>query len=160
METEIKKQNFKNENLQVIKILTEGERFKSYIGWSFSRKLECKKYLQGINYSINQEIRKIESILDKQQVLEPGLKGRIKNELDEYKNKVKNSLTIYPKSTSESESKSDKTDSQSSDKKSNLETNININNKNNINNNENKNDKKISSNMNNDNFENIEKKII
>ena len=38
-----------------IKVIEDGKRFESYIGWSFCKDLKCGKYYQGVKYSMKNE---------------------------------------------------------------------------------------------------------
>ena len=158
----IQEKNFSS--LKAIKVLEEGKRFESYIGWSFCKELKCEKYYQGIDYSLKEEKDYIINILNNNKI-ESDEKNEIINNLNEYEkglNELK-SMNSSSNITSKSESKSNKNKKSSSDNKkinesdSSTKNNLNINNKNNtINNNLNNNinnfDANNTNNINNDNI--------
>jgi hypothetical protein len=57
-----------NERGETVKIVEDGKRFESYIGWSFCKELGCDKYHQGVKYSLNEEKACILNILKNQNV--------------------------------------------------------------------------------------------
>ena len=163
----IQEKNFSS--LKAIKVLEEGKRFESYIGWSFCKELKCEKYYQGIDYSLKEEKDYIINILNNNKI-ESDEKNEIINNLNEYEkglNELK-SMNSSSNITSKSESKSNKNKKSSSDNKkineshSRTKNNVNINNKNNtINNNLNNNINNFdANNINNINNDNINKNNI
>ena len=85
----MEKKQFKNFNpLKGIKVVEEGKRFESYIGWSFSRELKCKKYHQGVGYFLKEEKDIIVKLLNNNNI-EYNEKDQIINTLDKYDKDLK-----------------------------------------------------------------------
>ena len=155
----------KNYALEGIKLIDDGKRFESYVGWILSKELKCDRYHQGIKYSLKKEIEIIEKKLDEQKDIKPEQKKKIINELNEYENSVNKSLRGFPSSSSENESDKKNTlnndDTNNKNEINNIDTEKNKNNFNNINSNINNVNnisyvnKKNSSNLNNNKREKI-----
>ena len=47
-----------------LKILEEGERYETFIGWSFAKALDCTNYSLRIRYSFNSEVDTLNKIID------------------------------------------------------------------------------------------------
>ena len=129
MESQLAKKYY---SLIGIKREEDGKRYESFIGWSFCRKLNCDKYLQGVKYSLKEEIYALNDILSNQKI-DLKEKDKIIQEINEYKS----SLSDLKSSCTSSENNNDsKLDINS--KNNNVNGDININKiNNNINNNSN-----------------------
>ena len=139
----------KYDSLQGIRTVKERKRFESYIGYAFSKELECEKYIQNTDFSFQFEKNQIENILN-QHKLETKEKEEIPNDLNNFENNLND---LKPKSStdennnSKSESKSDKkniTKTSSEDNNQNKINNINNTKKKNTEKKEKKSDKKNS----------------
>ena len=148
----------KNDSLDGIRTVKVGKRFESYVGWAFSKELECEKYIQSADFSFQLEKFQIENILNEQN-LEEKEKEKILSDLNEFESKLQD---LKPKSsteedkTSKSESRSDNkqiitTSSEDNNQNKNIVINkaksinyININNNVNLVNKDNNNNKSIS----------------
>jgi len=156
METITENIEKKNNSLQGIRTVKEGKRFESYVGWGFSKELECEQYIQGADFSFQFEKIQIENILT-QQKLEEDEKKKILSDLTEFENGIKY-LKPGPDKNNSGKSES-KTDNKKSITTSSEDINqnkiISINTDKNINNNTNTNNNMnlIDNNINNINID-------
>ena len=156
METITENIEKKNNSLQGIRTVKEGKRFESYVGWGFSKELECEQYIQGADFSFQFEKIQIENILT-QQKLEEDEKKKILSDLTEFENGIKYLKPGQDKNNSgKSESKTDNKKSiTTSSEDINQNKIISINTDKNINNNTNTNNNMnlIDNNINNINID-------
>ena len=127
----MEKKQFKNFNpLKGIKVVEEGKRFESYIGWSFSKELKCKKYHQSVKYSLKEEKDIIVKLLNNNNI-EYNEKDQIINTLDKYDKDLDDLKSIPSSDNNKSDSKSEKNKTSSdANNTQNLKNDLNINNTN------------------------------
>ena len=126
-------------SLSVINRVIDRKRFKSYIGWSFCKELDCDKYHQDLDFSLKKEKRTIIYILDKEKCID---KDKIIKELNSYekglnvlKSSCSNSDNIFSKSESIYDDINIISSNNSNNEKEEIITNIEKNNDKVINNN-------------------------
>jgi hypothetical protein len=111
-------------------VVEEWKRFESYIGWSFSRELKCKKYHQGVEYSLKEEKDRIVNLLNNNNI-EYNEKDQIINTLDKYDKDLDDLKSIPSSDNNKSDSKSEKKKTSSDPNNTqNLKNDLNINNTN------------------------------
>ena len=143
MESQLAKKNY---SLIEIKREEDGKRYESFIGWSFCRKLNCDKYLQGVKYSLKEEIYSLNHILINQKI-DLKEKDKIIEEINEYKSSLSDLKSSCTSSENNNDSKLDinsKTSSSDSKFKEDNSDNNNINDSN-------KNDNNMDNSINNNN---------
>ena len=143
MESQLAKKNY---SLIGIKREEDGKRYESFIGWSFCRKLNCDKYLQGVKYSLKEEIYSLNHILINQKI-DLKEKDKIIEEINEYKSSLSDLKSSCTSSENNNDSKLDinsKTSSSDSKFKEDKSDNNNINDSN-------KNDNNMDNSINNNN---------
>ena len=126
-------------SLSVINRVIDRKRFKSYIGWSFCKELDCDKYHQDLDFSLKKEKRTIICILNKEKCID---KDKIIKELNSYekglnvlKSSCSNSDNIFCKSESIYDDINIISSNNSNNEKEEIITNIEKNNDKVINNN-------------------------
>ena len=143
MESQLAKKYY---SLIGIKREEDGKRYESFIGWSFCRKLNCDKYLQGVKYSLKEEIYSLNHILINQKI-DLKEKDKIIEEINEYKSSLSDLKSSCTSSENNNDSKLDinsKTSSSDSKFKEDNSDNNNINDSN-------KNDNNMDNSINNNN---------
>ena len=93
-----------------LKTITIGKRFESYIGWAFSKELECKNYCLNLKYSLLNEKERLIEIM-KMQKIEKDKAEEILMKVDDYikeqaaqiQSKFKNATDTTTTTTSESD---------------------------------------------------------
>ena len=143
MESQLAKKYY---SLIGIKREEDGKRYESFIGWSFCRKLNCDKYLQGVKYSLKEEIYALNHILINQKI-DLKEKDKIIEEINEYKSSLSDLKSSCTSSENNNDSKLDinsKTSSSDSKFKEDNSDNNNINDSN-------KNDNNMDNSINNNN---------
>ena len=143
MESQLAKKYY---SLIGIKREEDGKRYESFIGWSFCRKLNCDKYLQGVKYSLKEEMCALNLILSNQKI-DLKEKDKIIEEINEYKSSLSDLKSSCTSSENNNDSKLDinsKTSSSDSKPKEDNSDNNNINDSN-------KNDNNMDNSINNNN---------
>ena len=143
MESQLAKKYY---SLIGIKREEDGKRYESFIGWSFCRKLNCDKYLQGVKYSLKEEMCALNLILSNQKI-DLKEKDKIIEEINEYKSSLSDLKSSCTSSENNNDSKLDinsKTSSSDSKFKEDNSDNNNINDSN-------KNDNNMDNSINNNN---------
>ena len=143
MESQLAKKYY---SLIGIKREEDGKRYESFIGWSFCRKLNCDKYLQGVKYSLKEEMCALNLILSNQKI-DLKEKDKIIEEINEYKSSLSDLKSSCTSSENNNDSKLDinsKTSSSDSKFKEDKSDNNNINDSN-------KNDNNMDNSINNNN---------
>ena len=143
MESQLAKKYY---SLIGIKREEDGKRYESFIGWSFCRKLNYDKYLQGVKYSLKEEIYALNHILINQKI-DLKEKDKIIEEINEYKSSLSDLKSSCTSSENNNDSKLDinsKTSSSDSKFKEDNSDNNNINDSN-------KNDNNMDNSINNNN---------
>ena len=143
MESQLAKKYY---SLIGIKREEDGKRYESFIGWSFCRKLNCDKYLQGVKYSLKEEIYSLNHILINQKI-DLKEKDKIIEEINEYKSSLSDLKSSCTSSENNNDSKLDinsKTSNSDSKFKEDNSDNNNINDSN-------KNDNNMDNSINNNN---------
>ena len=101
-----------------ITTLSDAKRFKTYIGWSFAKALNCEKYALGIKYSFLYEAKRLYEIIDKyyqDENKKNSERKKMEKKVEEYINNSQDLLFHYQKDSESSSSTSNK-DFTSSDK--------------------------------------------
>ena len=142
MESQLAKKYY---SLIGIKREEDGKRYESFIGWSFCRKLNCDKYLQGVKYSLKEEMCALNHILSNQKI---GLKEKDKiiEEINEYKSSLSDLKSSCTSSENNNDSKLDINSKTSSSDYKFKEDNSDNNNINDSNKNDNNMDNSINNN--------------
>ena len=130
MESQIAKKYY---SLTGIKREEDGKRYESFIGWSFCRKLSCEKYLQGVKYSLKEEITALNNILNNQNI-DLKEKDKILFDINDYESKLSD---LKSSCTSSEKNNSDDINSKTSSGNSKYKEDSSDNNINNTNKNEN-----------------------
>ena len=130
MESQIAKKYY---SLTGIKREEDGKRYESFIGWSFCRKLSCDKYLQGVKYSLKEEITALNNILNNQNI-DLKEKDKILFDINDYESKLSD---LKSSCTSSEKNNSDDINSKTSSGNSKYKEDSSDNNINNTNKNEN-----------------------
>ena len=142
MESQLAKKNY---SLIGIKREEDGKRYESFIGWSFCRKLNCDKYLQGVKYSLKEEIYSLNHILINQKI-DLKEKDKIIEEINEYKSSLSDLKSSCTSSENNNDSKLDINSKTSSSDYKFKEDNSDNNNINDSNKNDNNMDNSINNN--------------
>ena len=133
----------KSHQLEGIKIMEDGKKFESYIGWIFCKELGCQRYFRGVKYSINEEKNYIIQLLaDK---IKDNEKDNIIKNLNAYKENLDKVISSTPSNSDNQTSKNNSKNNTSSDNPKSNEINSDIS----INNNSTKNNININLNINN-----------
>ena len=142
MESQLAKKYY---SLIGIKREEDGKRYESFIGWSFCRKLNCDKYLQGVKYSLKEEMCALNLILSNQKI-DLKEKDKIIEEINEYKSSLSDLKSSCTSSENNNDSKLDINSKTSSSDYKFKEDNSDNNNINDSNKNDNNMDNSINNN--------------
>jgi len=110
MEDEVQKLS-KASKINYLKIISFGKRFESYIGWIFSKELNCKNYCLNLKYSLLYEKKRLIDIMKMKKIenhqakmMEKKIDDYIREQMAQIQSKFKNATDTTTSTTTTTES--------------------------------------------------------